>query len=395
MLLQQKEEQAMQDIQKAWHPRETRTEFEQYDRDDLASTDQSILARVPDDVIYLLVDTDDKVLAFRWENALQWLYGQAFVDKAAEHITKYVSHQAPHKPQKARHALDRHWCRVNPQFDMDNAKTYPGAAHGVYHFGCGGVMGHRSEPPIIKADSGGNPGTEKYPEIARIRNEMMKEGVFHYITKAHVLIHTIIDPVLLNENVAVMEHYPHVAQPTVRKDPYSLHALLVDVCTTDHLDKSDWVRGLALMSTFGQFTGADLCLRQLGVTMGFGAGAIAAIRGRELNHCTTWWEGEHRYSVVNVCQQHMRDYAAVLDKRQAEEEEEGDRDGDVDGGEEVQGSQEDGEADDEEVGRGSRVDYAASLLTSRKRAREPEGEDEGAETPLKKQLRLMGWLGRS
>ena len=70
---------------------------------------------------------------------------------------------------------------------------------------------------------------------------------------------------------------------------------------TDHVDASNWVGGLTLMSTFGEFKGADLCIRQVGMREGFAAGSIATIRGAELFYNTTWWDGVNGYSVVHVC----------------------------------------------------------------------------------------------
>ena len=69
------------------------------------------------------------------------------------------------------------------------------------------------------------------------------------------------------------------------------------------------------MSTFGEFKGADLCLSQLGMRVGFAAGSIATIGGPELFYNTTWWDGVHRCSAVHICVQFMRIWAARPDRK--------------------------------------------------------------------------------
>ena len=289
------------------------TPFEQYERDLKAHGDRTILEYIPDDVIYLLVDSEDKVQAFRWQAALQWMYNDELVAKAAESFAKYAAHEPPKEPGLRRQAMDAHWARENPQFAKENASQYPGACRGVYHFGVGEEQGHNCLK--IKSDSGGEPESSRYknekPDIRRIREEMMYEGVMPAITAGHMLIQMILDPQLLEDQQKVMSYFPDKQSKTVPKDPYSLIALLCDVMTTDHLDDDDWERGFAIMSAFGDFTGGPLCLRQVGRQMSFGAGCITAIRGHELYHSIGWWEGVHRYSLVHVCQNCMKGWAAL------------------------------------------------------------------------------------
>lgn len=289
------------------------TPFEQYERDLKARGDRSILEYIPDDVIYLLVDSEDKILVFLWQAALQWMYNDELVAKAAESFAKYVSHEPPKQPGLRRQAMDAHWARENPRFAKENASQYPGASRGVYHFGFGEEQGHNCLK--IKADSGGEPDSARYQDekldIRRIRTEMMYKGVMHAITAGHMLIQIILDPVLLEDQQQIMAYFTDKQTRRVSKDPYSLIALLCDVMTTDHLDDDDWDRGLAMMSAFGEFTGGPLCLRQVGRQMSFGVGCIVAIRGHEIYHSIGWWEGAHRYSLVHVCQNSMKAWAAL------------------------------------------------------------------------------------
>ena len=300
------------DTLKANYKPRTLSPFEQYERDLKAHNDDSILQYIPDDIIYLLVDTNGKVLCFRWENALQFFYNEELAQKAAETFKKYVSHNPPREPGFKRQAMDAHWVRQNPQFDKANAAQYPGASRGVYFFGFGEPQGQGRL--CIKHDSGGEKGSTRYigqhPELVRLRDEMMYAGVMHAIAVAHILVQRILDPELLEAQQQVMKYLEDKRTFKQHDTPYSLMALLCDVLTTDHLDDDDWKGGFAMMSAFGQFEDGPLCLRQIGRKMGFPAGSITAIRGAEMHHSVGWWKGTHRYSIVHVCGDFTKRWAA-------------------------------------------------------------------------------------
>lgn len=86
-------------------------------------------------------------------------------------------------------------------------------------------------------------------------------------------------------------------------EPFTLHALLVNLSSEDHVDSKDCRYGIAALVPFGNFEGrsrsrivqlllieipgADLVLRQLGLRMSYPAGSVVLIRGHELAHSTT------------------------------------------------------------------------------------------------------------
>lgn len=300
------------DTLKANYKPRTPTPFQQYERDLKAHHDDTILQYIPDDTIYLLVDAAGRVLCFRWERALQFMFTEELAQKAAEQFEKYVSHDPPKEPGFKRQAMDAHWVRHNPQFDKANAAQYPGASRGVYFFGFGEEQGQGRVK--IKHSSGGEIGSTRHlsqnPENARIRDEMIYWGVMPAIAISHILVQMILDPELLEAQQQVMAYFPDKQTFRQPGTPYSLLALLCDVLTTDHRDDDDWEGGLAMMSSFGQFTGGPLCLRQIGRKMGFPAGSITAIRGAEMHHSIGWWQGAHRYSLVHVCGNFTKAYAA-------------------------------------------------------------------------------------
>jgi hypothetical protein len=99
-------------------------------------------------------------------------------------------------------------------------------------------------------------------------------------------------------------------------ETFPLHALLGNMATQDHLD-SDAAYGVAGIVTFGDFegvslvnghredmltsiSGADLVLWQLGLRMPFASGSVCMLRGHELRHATTYWNGKSRTSIVEA-----------------------------------------------------------------------------------------------
>ena len=301
----EKVKKAMDDIKKTWRPKSQVSPFEQYDRDQKAAKDDDILSPIPDDVIYILVDSENEVLTFPWHVALQWFYGKDFNEIASTSIQTYQKHEPPFMPLATRHVMHAKWLRDHPEFDHDQT---PGASCGTYYFGIGGEQGHNFKGLKPKRDSAGHAWERRHKnqgarEILRLREEMLMLGFMPTVTRAHMFVQEILDPKLFNKQQQVMSSYSDdMATKTCFDEPYSLKAMLIDTLTTDHVDADDWVRGFAMMSTFGWFEGGELGLRQLGRKLGYTAGTIIAIKGHETNHFTGIWRGKHRYSVINVCQ---------------------------------------------------------------------------------------------
>ena len=304
----------MKTIADIWNPRKAtkRSQYEQFDRDEVAAADPSIFVPIPDDVIHIITDCGGIVLSFRWPKALQWFFGDDLVEKTAEHIEEYAQHHQPTFPDQARHAMNPYWCRKHPEFQQKAGNREGKVPLGVFHFGCGGEVGKGNKKPMTKPDSKDD---KLKPEVIRLREEMMREGVMPWITRAHKLVQGILDPELLTAQMEVMRHYDsELTRPTIDEDPFPLCAVLVNPLTTDHRDLSDMRNGMALMTTTGDFGGADLCLRQVAARMGFDAGTITAVRGAEMPHCTTDWQGKARYSIVHTCGEQIKRYAKLMDK---------------------------------------------------------------------------------
>ena len=335
----------METIDQTWKPRKAtkRSQYEQFDRDEVAAADPSILIPVPNDVIHITIDCDGRVLTFRWPKALQWFFGDDLVEKTAEHIGEYARHHQPKFPDPGRHAMNPYWCRKHPDFQPKNRGKNAKVPLGVFHFGCGGEQGKPYQKPMTKPDSKDD---RLKPEVIRLREEMMREGVVPWITRAHKFVQGILDPELLAAQMEVVRRYEaELRRPTIEEDPFALRAILVNALTTDHRDQSDWIKGIALMLPAGDFTGADLCCRKFAMRAAYEAGTIVAVRGAEVHHCTTEWQGKTRYSIVHTCGEQLRTYVKLMDGKGEERPTESI--GEMDGLEEEE--QEENEDEEEEA----------------------------------------------
>ena len=108
------------------------------------------------------------------------------------------------------------------------------------------------------------------------------------------------DPKLHDQYVAMYELMPrsmHFETSAEGPWPFSYFAHLIDVQTEGHTDSTDVVNGLAGLFTYGDFTGGDLVLTELGIRVPFSPGSHALFRGEKLYHFVMPYEG-YRSSIV-------------------------------------------------------------------------------------------------
>ena len=91
-----------------------------------------------------------------------------------------------------------------------------------------------------------------------------------------------------------------------RVDPFLYRTILINVLTELHLDVGEWNRGLASLVVFGDFTGAHLCLPNLGYKLEMGPESQLLLQDRELEHYTTMRGGSCRYCVVHTTHEDVR-----------------------------------------------------------------------------------------
>lgn len=102
-------------------------------------------------------------------------------------------------------------------------------------------------------------------------------------------------------------------------ETFPLRAVVGNVATQDHTDDSDAAYGVAGIVTFGDFEGEHfgpacqprdmmlmsiaggyLSMWRLGLKISFGPGSVCMLRGHELRHSTTDWDGKSRSATVEA-----------------------------------------------------------------------------------------------
>lgn len=257
------EERAAMETIADWVDTSQQSVYDIAEKDLIAGTNEDVLPRTSRDVIYLGVDKNQKVVLFRWRGAMEVLLGKAILTKFPQDRDTFAKYQPCPAGDFARHPLNAEWLRRNEQFDM--MKT-PGACQGVWHFGVGEEIGKGPKSVRLKTDSvlgiekmkseDGSNGRKADPDLVRIRDQMMMEGVFPPVTRATMFVHGILDPVQLKKQQAAMQQLKQIGGVmTVPDEAYSIRGVLKDVKTESHRDTGDVVPDLALLCVFGDAKG--------------------------------------------------------------------------------------------------------------------------------------------
>jgi hypothetical protein len=279
--------------------------YVQAKRDKLA-VENNIFHIVDADII-LVLDRNTQVIAFQLSSAFKKLISDSIEDEIVEAFNTFSTLQPVPLPDGTRHGL--HWVEFlrkyaekdfrNPQNDLRKAKS------GVYHFGCHFSTGdaHGEGDMSSKQDSGRRLEGASAHVLEQL--EKLRYGAFGACTAVLSFCFNILDPELYAkyENVAREIEKSSNAEKAFKTcrgiDPWSIRAFLVNLMTTEHKDTSDWKFGFAGLVPVGEFTGGDLLLRELGLQIVARSGCVQLIRGRELRHSISEWEGR-RFVVVCV-----------------------------------------------------------------------------------------------
>ncbi len=88
-------------------------------------------------------------------------------------------------------------------------------------------------------------------------------------------------------------------------DLFSFRTVLVNLWTQPHRDVNDWDNSWAWIVPFGRYSGGDFCVTELRRRIPFPAGAVIGLRGGKLEHWTTRWSGDCRFSLVHVFHEYI------------------------------------------------------------------------------------------
>ncbi|KAI9765838.1 MAG: hypothetical protein M1840_007120 [Geoglossum simile] len=245
---------------------------------------------IPPNTIYIALDCNGKKILAVFPNGLD--------------VAEYARSQPPPAVHDVRHIHHRQWIQENPHLAGENGRC------GVYHWGTWTETG--KDHKVIPTKETLNGGTRSNPSDGchafSYRVSTIKS--FGPLTAAVDLFFSTIDQKLHKAYRAAYQRLNpgekiFCTTEDPKKELFPLRAILVNTLTEPHVDSDDWIGGWAWISPFGNFSGGDICLPQLGVRVPLPPGGIVGLRGRELVHFTDKWSGS-RYSIVHFFKESIR-----------------------------------------------------------------------------------------
>lgn len=292
--------------------------YHQAQRDEWA-VKNNLFHRVTADIV-LVSDAKEQPIDFQLSKSVEQLLGPSVQEDIIKSFKIYSRLHPVPLVDRQRHGI--HWSRwlvERPDLDF---RTLAGEPSGAYHLGHSTMTGHPlaldGDGPYRKADSGER--IQAWPLVIEAQ-EKLRYGALGACTGILGCLLKIIDPKLHAEYEQVCRTFAEFKAArneedhlTRRKgDLFMMRALLINVHTTDHLDKSDWKYGFAGLVIVGDWEGADLLLRQLGLQISAPPGTAQLMRGGELRHSTTTYRGTRALPVC-VIPQGVRKWAEDLKK---------------------------------------------------------------------------------
>lgn len=280
--------------------------YHQAKRDEYAASISEIIHSVKDADIIVVLDKTNNVVVSVLSGAFSTLL-PGIQDRVTEAFEKWTYLMPLPLPDKTRHGL--HWVKhlvENPQFDYRKAAEYPRAVSGVAHYGIRCAIGDSTGKNVVRTQD--TKLRNVVSDHSEAQSYKLRFGALGACTQVVGFPFKALDPGLFDKYVEVCRNSnPHIRWDTTRHGEFAtLRALLTNVQTDDHKDKSDWRFGLAGLTCLGNFEGGDLFFRDLALKMEFKSGSVSLMRGRELNHSTTAWKGEPRFCVVHAVHEPVR-----------------------------------------------------------------------------------------
>ncbi|KAI5844796.1 hypothetical protein BZA05DRAFT_409383 [Tricharina praecox] len=265
---------------------------------DKGLTDAETYEEIPESKIYIALDNSMKPLVVRFPAAFDRVWRSKADDiltTTAQNIDKLIAFKAPTKPKCRRHCHNDKWIAENQGYPWATGAT---ARNGIVYLGLWKEQGHNHLPAIPTADS--------RAEAART-SSMLKDLQFWLgnITDTIGCCFEGVDPVMFRRYKELFRGCQtgagnRYSVATVAEEFFTLRALLVNTLTEPHVDIEDLDRGYAWLTPFGSYSGGEFCVALLRRKFSFQPGDVIGLRGKELQHFTTKWQGDNRYCLVST-----------------------------------------------------------------------------------------------
>lgn len=290
-------------------------QFHQFECLKAAVANESICRPVLGKHLVHIMDQNNQMIGFVCADVLQRIFPAGTVEKMKETFDRWSFYQALPKPDH-RHPLHQaDFLPRHPQFDVERASDGDSAKAYVEHYGIYAPFEH-ADGNNITMTGGHHMDRHMRNNFTRRIYSKLQRGGFRISTEAINFFFKELCPDDFVEyadicRVMDQDQFFHTGAEV---ETFALHALLGNVATQDHIDSSDAPYGVAGIVTFGDFEGDfchsleekmlmsflgdDILLWQLGLRLSLASGSVCMLRGHELRHATTDWDGKSRSCIV-------------------------------------------------------------------------------------------------
>ncbi|KAK6825625.1 hypothetical protein PG987_013119 [Apiospora arundinis] len=250
--------------------------FYHYLRDKIAA--EQVWELVDADV-FVVVDAERRIVFANLEAAAQLLFGPDILRELNRAIDIFSFFVPIRAPEAKRHVVDRYIRRRHPHLDPSVATLdkLVNTNMSVAHYGCWSVPADPNGKCLFRSNDCFFGGT-RINHLPRLVFPYLCDSVFAKATEIIRLLVKNLGPNYHELGKTICENIPRGEHIKTADDDFlSLFVLGINAYTQRHRDPSDVHGGFSGHFSFGQYTGGNLCLPQLGIKVPYAPGTCAIV----------------------------------------------------------------------------------------------------------------------
>ncbi|RYP77973.1 hypothetical protein DL771_000832 [Monosporascus sp. 5C6A] len=267
-------------------------------RDWAAAKDPNIYQRVDKDILLVLDQNGDTILA-AVSKLFQITFGPETTAKVTKAVNKWSAIPPLPQPDTSRHMVDELIRQTHPELNMELARSpeeLEKRSMCVVHYGTWAQRGHHAQPGdvYLTHDTRLFRGTS-FKESPDYPSELFpdfKKGALGITSDVARFLLAAIEPKYYQECIEYFQALPKPKRMAVSSPNWAtLIVLGIRSFTERHKDTADVKFGLATIVALGEYSGGDLCFPQTGLALAYQPGCCVMFRGAEMEHFVSEWTG--------------------------------------------------------------------------------------------------------